>query len=332
MIKTITYLCVLLVLITGCSDDEKVPLTDYSNTYAYDVSILNYKFFNLEGIDLNSDFIDLYNGKVFQFSDGGRLEYLGSGKFNILGEEAYSFWESINDDAYSNTQYGQYRPDAKFLYMSGVRNNKIWIGKFDETNREQVDEWYCKDEIKNGIIKYDVGYGKEKSCKVKAVSVSEICDDYFQLDIRGDDFVNMLLLRDNLCGLYFESINNLMRWYNNSLLVCMPNYSNVYDTKGNEIIKYGKYIYAYYSIIPVTYSQFLRCTDTYIRLDDLTKDSDIWTVSVPRSYPNGTKINYEVINTSANIWKLLCTALKIDGSEDKIVFTVNLENGDIVVL
>lgn len=337
MIKTITYLCVLLVLITGCGDNEKVPLTDYSNTY--DVSIFNYKFFNLDGIDLNSDFVDLYNGKVFQFSDGGKLEYLGSGKFNILGVEAYNFWESINDDAYNNTQYSQYRPeDSKFLYMSGVRGNKIWVGKFDESKKEQVDEWYCNKEISNGRIKYDVGYGKEESIEVKSAEIKEVAEEYFLFRIvRPDNMikVELALMKSNLHGHCFESIYHIQKWFNKSYLISTFDFSNVYDEDGNYIIKYGKSINSYNSNIPVSYAKYLSCNRTYITLDDITEGNNIWRVTPPfaYNYPDETKMTYEIISKTSNqIWKMLCTALKIDGTEDKIVFTINMENGDIVVL
>lgn len=330
MVKTFTYLCVLLVLITGCSEDEKV-LLNYEDTY--DVSIFNYKFFNLDGIDLSKEFVDIYNGKTISFSDGGKLEYLGHGKISIMGDEAHNYWSSLWQSTYYKLDFFEYRPDdSKFLYMSGIRGNKIWVGKFDESKKEQVDEWYCKDEIENHIIKYDMGYGKEGSLTAQGVHVRKVSDDYFLLDI---NLIDMVLMKDNLCGYYFKSIYHVQKWFNDSYLISTDDFSNIYDNEGKGVIKYGKKVRSTYnSNIPVSYTTYLSCDRTYIMLDDLTKGDYIWYENTPFGdlYPDATKMTYEVIDRSTNVWKLLCTALKVDGDEDKIIFTVNLENGDMVVL
>lgn len=337
MIKTITYLCLLLVLIAGCSEDKKEPLTDYSLTE--DLNVFKYKFFNLDGIDLSEEFIDIYNGKVISFSDGGKLEYLGDGGLSIIGNEAYDYWGALWNNTYNKLRFSEYRPDdSKFLYMSGVRGNKIWVGKFDESKKEQVDEWYCNKEISNGRIKYDVGYGKEESIEVKSAEIKEVAEEYFLLRIvRPDNMksIDLALMKSNLYGHCFESIYHIQKWFNKSYLIGTSEFSNIYDDEGEWIIKYGKMLRSYNSNIPVSYAKYLSCNRTYIMLDDITEGSNIWITPTPfaYNYPDGTKMRYELIEKTSNqIWKLLCTALKIDSTEDKIVFTINMENGDIVVL
>jgi hypothetical protein len=123
------------------------------------------------------------------------------------------------------------------IYLSGIRNKKLWIGKFDVNTKEQLFEFLDSEELPN---KKHLGFGEYEDFHIDKSDITKYIEGedfniikvnvfdseknpYYNPLSSGSRWKTSLLIFDNdKSGKRYEYIEfdrvNLMEWYDNSYL------------------------------------------------------------------------------------------------------------------
>lgn len=129
----------------------------------------------------------------------------------------------------------------------GIKDNKLWVGFFDENSREQLSEKIDKDDFSFEKTIYK-GYGDYEAYTIKFVFVEKaIKDDFillnFHLENEEDTYKNYLLWSTN-SGKKIDLLNsryNLMPWYNNSCVIWYERNMACLTEQGDTILSSQNY-------------------------------------------------------------------------------------------
>lgn len=237
--------------------------------------------------------------------------------------------------------------DSTLLF--GFRNQKIWIGLFNEHTKKQLHEWesievYKEKEYKidygrtitwniesiDYILKTDLGY----ACCSRGIAYGEEWYGEGGLCITGPDLF-FFKNDDNVVHIHqpekFGSAGLMLAWYNESVIQ-----SSSFSNGTTEIAVFsmeGKILANLKSCpdkkdIPISYTEGIRINRGFKIIDrfDYQTGESIWEVPIEKVQVDAL-MTVDTIKRTEEIWEFICDITNKDGSKEQIKFTLNIKNG-----
>ena len=247
-----------------------------------------------------------------------------------------------------------YNEDTAFL--TGIKNEKMWIGMFDNHTKEQLKEWNGTETIER-TIKIDKGYGEYEildvsyfTCDLKSTEwgfvaipkyahrvLSGAISDSGKFEIGKD----ILLLNGNEIIVYplnYPAIANPY-WFQGSIFVLNMiedcTYSIILSPDGKKIAEWkGNFVNGDFNPVPISYTEGIfiaRESDFFIIRHNYQTGKDVWKTSIPslKGVEDNARINSTILEQSNPIWKYQIDITNYDGSKKQVIFTVDVETGEV---
>lgn len=258
-----------------------------------------------------------------------------------------------------------YNEDTAFL--TGIKNEKHWIGMFDQQTKKQLQEWNGSETI-DREIKIDRGYGEIETMRLSAF--------HFESDIhktswgfvmipyyteRGSNWgIGMLeaggyardILLLNGDKLIVYPLNNpgivQPHWFQESIVVSSYEYGGegidytVLSPDGKKVVdmkdRPQNWLVEEKNIFPVSYTDGIglrdwrrdaeRC-DIRIYRNNYAISETVWETPIPSllNIKGDARFNITVLEQGNPIWKYRIDVTNRDGSKQQVLFTVNVETG-----
>ena len=247
-----------------------------------------------------------------------------------------------------------YNEDTAFL--TGIKNEKMWIGMFDNHTKEQLKEWNGTKTVER-TIKIDKGYGEYEildvsyfTCDLKSTEwgfvaipkyahrvLSGAISDSGKFEIGKD----ILLLNGNEIIVYplnYPAIANPY-WFQGSIFVLNMiedcTYSIILSPDGKKIAEWkGNFVNGDFNPVPISYTEGIfidRESDYFIIRYNYQTGKDVWKTSIPslKGVEDNARINSTILEQSNPIWKYQIDITNYDGSKKQVIFTVDVETGEV---
>lgn len=246
-----------------------------------------------------------------------------------------------------------YNEDTAFL--TGIKNEKMWIGMFDNHTKEQLKEWNGTKTVER-TIKIDKGYGETELFNVTAFDFrSDIYKtnwgftaalSYLHREntlLTSSDIVSkdIFLLNDNEIIVYplnYPAIANPY-WFQGSIFVLNMiencTYSIILSPDGKKIAEWkGNFVNGDFNPVPISYTEGIfidRESDYFIIRYNYQTGKDVWKTSIPslKGVEENARINSIILEQSNSIWKYQIDITNYDGSKKQVIFTVDVETGKV---
>ena len=246
-----------------------------------------------------------------------------------------------------------YNEDTAFL--TGIKNEKMWIGMFDNHTKEQLKEWNGTKTVER-TIKIDKGYGETELFNVTAFDFrSDIYKtnwgftaalSYLHREntlLTSSDIVSkdIFLLNGNEIIVYplnYPAIANPY-WFQGSIFVLNMiencTYSIILSPDGKKIAEWkGNFVNGDFNPVPISYTEGIfidRESDYLIIRYNYQTGKDVWKTSIPslKGVEDNARINSTILEQSNPIWKYQIDITNYDGSKKQVIFTVDVETGEV---
>ena len=246
-----------------------------------------------------------------------------------------------------------YNEDTAFL--TGIKNEKMWIGMFDNHTKEQLKEWNGTKTVER-TIKIDKGYGETELFNVTAFDFrSDIYKtnwgftaalSYLHREntlLTSSDIVSkdIFLLNGNEIIVYplnYPAIANPY-WFQGSIFVLNMiencTYSIILSPDGKKIAEWkGNFVNEDFNPVPISYTEGIfidRESDYFIIRYNYQTGKDVWKTSIPslKGVEENARINSIILEQSNSIWKYQIDITNYDGSKKQVIFTVDVETGKV---
>lgn len=246
-----------------------------------------------------------------------------------------------------------YNEDTAFL--TGIKNEKMWIGMFDNHTKEQLKEWNGTKTVER-TIKIDKGYGETELFNVTAFDFrSDIYKtnwgftaalSYLHREktlLTSSDIVSkdIFLLNGNEIIVYplnYPAIANPY-WFQGSIFVLNMiencTYSIILSPDGKKIAEWkGNFANGDFNPVPISYTEGIfiaRESDYFIIRHNYQTGKDVWKTSIPslKGVEDNARINSTILEQSNPIWKYQIDITNYDGSKKQVIFTVDVETGEV---
>ena len=246
-----------------------------------------------------------------------------------------------------------YNEDTAFL--TGIKNEKMWIGMFDNHTKEQLKEWNGTKTVER-TIKIDKGYGETELFNVTAFDFrSDIYKtnwgftaalSYLHREntlLTSSDIVSkdIFLLNGNEIIVYplnYPAIANPY-WFQGSIFVLNMiencTYSIILSPDGKKIAEWkGNFANGEFNPVPISYTEGIfidRESDYFIIRYNYQTGKDVWKTSIPslKGVEDNARINSTILEQSNPIWKYQIDITNYDGSKKQVIFTVDVETGEV---
>lgn len=246
-----------------------------------------------------------------------------------------------------------YNEDTAFL--TGIKNEKMWIGMFDNHTKEQLKEWNGTKTVEH-TIKIDKGYGETELFNVTAFDFrSDIYKtnwgftaalSYLHREntlLTSSDIVSkdIFLLNGNEIIVYplnYPAIANPY-WFQGSIFVLNMiencTYSIILSPDGKKIAEWkGNFANGDFNPVPISYTEGIfiaRESDYFIIRHNYQTGKDVWKTSIPslKGVEDNARINSTILEQSNPIWKYQIDITNYDGSKKQVIFTVDVETGEV---
>lgn len=231
--------------------------------------------------------------------------------------------------------------ETDITYLIGLRNRKLWIGKFNVTTREQLHEWISQEDfITRRTV--NLGYGDIRE---------------YDFDLRQSDVLLVVQNDDNIAivaaieggykDLYFayrdsikiynneDDIDFLGEWDNGfvSWTEFHSKPSKFYTSQGDLLFNANVWIDLWRCIsINTEEAIYDRGLDDLSRIN-LKTGKTIWKARVSlNGVPSDAKLSYEITLKENNFWTYTINIIYYSGEKEKRQFKINLDNGEIEYL
>lgn len=246
-----------------------------------------------------------------------------------------------------------YNEDTAFL--TGIKNEKMWIGMFDNHTKEQLKEWNGTKTVER-TIKIDKGYGETELFNVTAFDFrSDIYKtnwgftaalSYLHREntlLTSSDIVSkdIFLLNGNEIIVYplnYPAIANPY-WFQGNIFVLNMiencTYSIILSPDGKKIAEWkGNFVNGDFNPVPISYTEGIfidRESDYFIIRYNYQTGKDVWKTSIPslKGVEDNARINSTILEQSNPIWKYQIDITNYDGSKKQVIFTVDVETGEV---
>ena len=280
----------------------------------------------------------------------------------------YCFGYKVNDTT-SLRVLGLSELDG-FIYLTGTRKGKLWIGRFDWETKAQLYEFVDTEDFKTEI-QYHIGYGEYINVVIDGIQLLRFMEggDYMIIKLWYDTRASnpaagvvlgfLYFINDKSDNRYFSYTNdsnggtNLHKWYNDSYLDIIDQDSGYLISCLNqygEIIFKGRANFLSIDSYPIDYDIFIS-SRTVLEFNIETNKNE-WCIQLDSrsfTYPMATteynwacnlflfndydsKYSYDVVNKSHNIWTFQIDITDYSGYKHSHIAEINIETGELISL
>lgn len=239
-------------------------------------------------------------------------------------------------------------------YLVGLRDKKLWIGKFDNDTKEQLGEWNSP-EVFNTSRTIDLGYGEIKEYKFDLHSASLQIATLDEQGVailaqigQGEELLSDLHVAsgDNIQSYIMETPDFLVRNY--SLVTWNNGYAITFNYN---ITRNSEELHFFYSMEDKTlfktsgYIDLLSCTplnqEEVIAYNQVKKISrinfrtgeTIWETDITlNDIPSDAKLSPQITPKENNFWTYIIDITFYSGEKDTRQFKIDIDNGEITYL
>lgn len=231
-------------------------------------------------------------------------------------------------------------------FLTGFKDNKMWITLFDKQTKEQLQEWNGSETIER-TIKIDKGYGEYDIFNIGKfilnlektdwgfVSTIEYIRETDSYLLTSNDVINkdMLFLKDKQI-IYIQApsikINN-PNWYKGSIVISQVDTIIVLSANGEKICKLNSIPHRDNNIYPVSYTDGLNLTESnYISRFNFSNNKYVWKTSL--DIESNARKTVTVLDKDDKQWRLQFDVVNYDGSKQQVKFSVDIATGEIKYL
>lgn len=242
------------------------------------------------------------------------------------------------------TNFGRIQGDPEFVFFSGIRNKRLWFGKFNEASREQVYEWNSPEPLQQYRDKY-LADDSIQSIEIKYAvidgPVTKIGDTYIFILYSGSNFVYSTPFTTDFYDLYFltgeqavkhegpEICTEIQTWYPGTILTkgfpwCC------FSSTGEKLYSFHEGVQAG---IPISVEECINANLSGLKRVNLKTGEIKWQTGqlYKDLSDNSQAFIYKdsAINTVWTFKVLLMDGLKLKATR---IFTVDIETGQIKYL
>lgn len=232
------------------------------------------------------------------------------------------------------------------VFISGLKNNHLWLGSFEYGgSKKKLYEWIDAETI-NKKQKLYIGYGEHKEFTITSVQVGELkeVDDvgfiarlHFFYSAENDIRSKIITIfkspskAKKIYSDYWVSFNEkykpIQQWYKQSFFIDNCCYSHAGDTL------YTVKAMPDENVLPISYEEGLKLEKNSIQRYSYKEAKSVWGTNIapPFEVSSDAKRTYTLIDRTTNIWKYKVDVTFYDGTKKDFTFTINIENGEIVV-
>ena len=239
-------------------------------------------------------------------------------------------------------------------YLVGLRDKKLWIGKFDNDTKEQLEEWNSP-KVFNTSRTIDFGYGEIKEYKFDLHSASLQIATLDEQGVailaqigQGEELLSDLYVTcgDNIQSYIMETPDFLVRNY--SLVTWNNGYAITFNYN---ITRNSEELHFFYSMEDKTlfktsgYIDLLSCTplnqEEVIAYNQVKKISrinfrtgeTIWETDITlNDIPSDAKLSPQITPKENNFWTYIIDITFYSGEKDTRQFKIDIDNGEIIRL
>lgn len=255
-----------------------------------------------------------------------------------------------------------YNEDSTFL--TGFRNEKLWVALFNKHTSEQLHEWNGAESF-DRTIDIDLGYGEHDIFETIGFSFSFKSGDTswgswfcktswgyaftpsFRKENEASVAKNVFLLNGDQIFVYDCEENILMHsnWYQNSIVVDCEKSPGKYEDV--VISPNGEYIMTLHvgnplneGVYPLSYTDGLYFNHyrekIYIERLSYTEgystEECVWATNITPSLmeiERDARVDIVFLEQNDQIWKFQVDITNYDGSKEQVIFTVDVESGEV---
>lgn len=256
-----------------------------------------------------------------------------------------------------------YNQDTAFL--TGIKNEKHWIGMFDQQTKKQLQEWNGSETI-DREIKTDRGYGEIETMRLSAFHFENsihktswgfaMVPYYTERDSNwgvgmmeaGGRTRDILLLNGDKMFVYPSKDPCIVQsnWFHESIIVDQYRSVERYivlSPEGKELAELKECIPSNVKVFPISYAEGITVQQgsdynyednsyTYYRFisrRNYATAEDIWKTPITslQNIEDDARISTTVLEQGSPIWKYRIDVTNRDGSKQQVLFTVNVETG-----
>ena len=256
-----------------------------------------------------------------------------------------------------------YNEDSTFL--TGFRNEKLWVALFDEHTREQLHEWNGRESF-DRTIDIDLGYGEHDIFEAISFSFHIGEDETFLKNYWSrktswgyafapsfkksdtESAVKYIFILNGDRILIYDCEESYMQhsnWYNNSMIIGTNNEDIVLSSEGKYIttLTVGNPLDDY--TYPLSYTDGLDFTAwglgfgqnycwgfvRYRYTDEYGTTEAVWRSGITTfdEIDLKARISETVLERSDPVWKFQIDAVNPDGSKKQVICTVDVETGKV---
>lgn len=231
-------------------------------------------------------------------------------------------------------------------FLTGFKDNKMWITLFDKQTKEQLQEWNATKTIER-TIKIDKGYGEYDIFNIGKfilnlektdwgfVSTIEYIRETDGYLLSSNDVINkdMLFLKDKqLIHIQAPSIKiNNPNWYKGSIVISQVDTIIVLSANGEKICELNSIPHRDNNIYPVSYTDGLNLTESnYISRFNFSNNKYVWKTSL--DIESNARKTVTILDKDDKQWTFQFDVVNYDGSKQQVKFSVDIATGEIIYL
>lgn len=231
-------------------------------------------------------------------------------------------------------------------FLTGFKDNKMWITLFDKQTKEQLQEWNGSETIER-IIKIDKGYGEYDIFNIGKfilnlektdwgfVSTIEYIRETDGYLLSSNDVINkdMLFLKNKqIIYIQAPTINiNNPNWYKGSIVISQVDTIIVLSANGENICELNSIPHRDNNIYPVSYTDGLNLTESnYISRFNFSNNKYVWKTSL--DIESNARKTVTILDKDDKQWTFLFDVVNYDGNKQQVKFSVDIATGEIIYI
>ena len=244
-----------------------------------------------------------------------------------------------------------FRIDEDISFLTGRRDENLWIAKFNNESKEQLFEFIDSEKLNINQNIY-VGYGEYRDITISKIQLIQHIekDDHIIINTRllgKDDYIALVIFNKESANhkhIYNNSNLFFQDWYNESYITnTATSLSTIFDKSGNIILKdienYGfpnvEMAVSYTDYIWIGFMYPLNDTQPSIIRTWLGKhamNTYKWSKWLSILKEKDAKYEYKIKNKNDNIWIFTFDVLEFFGERHSHELKINIETGNIISL
>lgn len=219
------------------------------------------------------------------------------------------------------------------VLLSGIKNEHLWFSEYDSSTKKLELSWEDIEET-DTIQRVHIGYGEYKEVKIEYVRLRHYQEtevgNIVLFTLIGNGLTQAIFTnKDTTKRILLDKINNLYKWYDESIIIN----NTCYSKEGEEICNVN-YMNGD-ELEPLSYEEgigFNYYPSVSFKRLNIKEGKAVWVTYLEDiKIPSDAKVSYTILEKTANIWKYKVDVTLYEGAKHSYIFSVNIEDGKVNV-